>query len=191
MRPVGSPRRVVRPRRARAGGGRRPRAPRIRGETVAYPTSPYRGRTPLRTPALVVDAVVLEANRLLLVRRGRPPFRGKWALPGGFVEIGETCERAVVRELREETGARGTVLRLVGVYSAPRRDPRAHLVSVAYLLKARRGAVKGDDDAADARWFPLGHLPPMAGDHPRILAEALRARRFARRRERRRERART
>ena len=78
-----------------------------------------------RTPLLSVDCVVIDASgRVLLVRRGQPPFKGMQALPGGFVEIGESVEQACRRELREETGVRAGSLRLIGVYSDPRRDPR-------------------------------------------------------------------
>lgn len=160
------------PRRHRRSPGR---PTPIRGETVPYPTSPYRDRPPLVTPALVVDAVILERGRVLLVQRGRPPFLGKWALPGGFVELGETTEAAIRREVREETGVLASVRALVGVYSAPRRDPRAHLVSVAYRLTRRGGSVHGGDDAQRAAWFPVEKLPPLAGDHARILGDALRA----------------
>ncbi|MCI4344381.1 MAG: NUDIX hydrolase [Thermoplasmata archaeon] len=94
-----------------------------------------------------------------------------WALPGGFVEIGESCEEAVVREFREETGVRTRVDRLVGVYSDPQRDPRAHVVSVVFRLRAGRGTPRGSSDAVEARWWPMGGLPPLAADHDRMLAD--------------------
>ena len=152
-----------------------PSAPR--GETVAYPTSPYRGRPPILTPALVVDAVTLSRGRVLLIRRGRPPWKGRWALPGGFVEIGETCEEAVRRELLEETGIRARVRGLLGVYSDPHRDPRAHLVSVAYRMTPLGREARGGDDAREARWWPISEVPRLASDHNRMLADALRRRR--------------
>jgi len=126
-------------------------------------------------PSLAVDAVWLRRRDVLLVRRGRPPFRGEWALPGGFVEIGETVESAVLRELREETGLSGRLGGLVGVYSDPRRDPRKHTVSVVYLIEGRGGTPKGGDDAAAAEWVPLEPWPPLAFDHGRILRDAIRA----------------
>jgi 8-oxo-dGTP diphosphatase len=144
----------------------------IRGETVAYAHSPYRGRPPIVTPALVVDAVVFRQGKVLLVRRGRPPWRGWWALPGGFVEIGESCEHAVLRELAEETALRGRIDRVVGVYSDPGRDPRAHLVSVVFAVTSPRGSPDGGDDAAEARWWPVGRLPRLAADHRQIIADA-------------------
>jgi len=140
-------------------------------------------------PALTVDAVLLKGNEVLLIRRGREPFRGAWALPGGFVEVGERTEDAVRRELVEETGLKGDIVDLLGVYSDPKRDPRGHTVSVVYVLKiggivdlaagARRvGAASAPvaaapgDDADEARWFALDALPPLAFDHDAILREA-------------------
>ncbi|GFO80751.1 MAG: hypothetical protein A49_03780 [Methyloceanibacter sp.] len=110
------------------------------------------------TPALTVDCVVFDpTGRVLLIRRRHEPFKGGYALPGGFVEIGETVEEACRRELREETGVCARDLRLVGVYSDPSRDPRGHTVSVAFLaqLAAPAEAVAGDDAAA-AEWVPIG-----------------------------------
>lgn len=122
------------------------------------------------TPLLTVDAIVARGGRLLLVKRARPPFEGMWALPGGFVEIGESVENAVLRELDEETGLRGRVRRLVGVYSRPERDPRGHTVSVAFEVFAPRGEPRGDDDAREAAF--LGpRLPKLAFDHGRIVAD--------------------
>src|SRR5271157_4719538 len=92
-----------------------------------------------RNPALAVDAVWVRSGRVLLVRRGRPPFRGFLALPGGFVEYRETVEEAVVRELREETGLVGRPKGLVGVYSGPDRDPRKPTTSVVFLITGKGG----------------------------------------------------
>lgn len=126
-------------------------------------------------PSLAVDAVWLRRGKVLLVRRGRPPFRGSWALPGGFVEIGETVEAAVLRELQEETGLTGRLGALVGVYSDPRRDPRKHTVSVVFLIEGRGGTPRGGDDAESAEWVSMDPFPPLAFDHGRILADAIRA----------------
>jgi 8-oxo-dGTP diphosphatase len=125
-------------------------------------------------PALTVDAVWIDRRRLLLVRRGRPPFLGKWALPGGFVELNETVEVAVARELLEETGLRGTAGRLVGVYSGPHRDPRRPTTTVAYLIRGRARAAKAGDDASGAAWVALREVGPLAFDHERIVRDALR-----------------
>lgn len=133
-----------------------------------------------RGPALTVDAVWVRAGKVLLVRRGRPPFRGRWALPGGFVERTETVEEAVVRELFEETGLRGRTGPIVGVYSGPDRDPRRPTASVAFLIRGAGGPPSGGDDAASTEWVPLQRAKHLAFDHDRILSDALRLRRRAR-----------
>jgi 8-oxo-dGTP diphosphatase len=121
-----------------------------------------------------VDGVVVDAGAVLLIRRRNSPFAGTYALPGGFVDVGETVEAAVVREVREETGLDTSVERLVGVYSDPARDPRGHTVSVTYLLQRRGGTLGSGDDADDARFCSLDALPPLAFDHARIVADAQR-----------------
>ena len=131
-------------------------------------------------PSLAVDAVCFRRGRVLLVRRGRPPFRGEWAFPGGFVDVGETVEEAVLRELREETGLRGRVGPLLGVWSHPHRDPRKHTVSVVFRILGATGTPRGGDDAASAEWVPLDPFPKLAFDHGKILRTALRAERVKR-----------
>ena len=97
-----------------------------------------------KTPALTVDCVVIDGEgRLLLIRRGNPPHKGKYALPGGFVDVGETVEDACRRELMEETGVKAGRLQLVGVYSDPSRDPRGHTCSVAFLTRIATGRAQG------------------------------------------------
>ena len=135
-----------------------------------------------QNPALAVDAVWIRRGRVLLVRRGRPPFQGQWALPGGFVELRETVEQAVVRELREETGLRARPERLVGVYSGPDRDPRKPTTSVVFRMSGRGGTPHGGDDAREARWVPVSEVGSLAFDHNRILRDALRPGRRAARR---------
>lgn len=127
-----------------------------------------------RGPAVTVDAVWVDRGRLLLVRRGHPPGEGLWALPGGFVEYGETVEAAVVRELREETGLVARPVRLVGIYSSPDRDPRRHTLTIAYWMHGRVRAPRGGDDAREAAWVPLSRARGLAFDHGRIVADALR-----------------
>lgn len=125
------------------------------------------------TPRLTADAVIVDPERgVVLIRRGHPPFEGRWALPGGFVEIGETCEAACVREAREETGLEVEPVELLGVYSAPGRDPRGHTVSAVYLCRVTGGTVAGGDDAAEARWFADLAGIELAFDHAAILADA-------------------
>ncbi len=132
---------------------------------------------PYPRPMLTVDVVVLtggSAAEVLLVQRGGPPFAGRWALPGGFIEEGEQVVEAAARELAEETGLKVAKMRLLGVYDTPGRDPRGWTVSVVYLVQtARPEAVAGGDDASDARWFALDALPELAFDHPAILADAV------------------
>ena len=132
-----------------------------------------------KTPLLTVDAWVRDRRgRLLLVRRGGPPFKGKWALPGGFCDVGETTQECCAREVAEETGVRVRVGRLLGVYSDPKRDPRGHTVSVLYEARPVRGAARGGDDAAEARWFArseFGRLD-LAFDHGKIVREQVRRR---------------
>lgn len=128
-------------------------------------------------PAMTVDIVARHAGRLLLIQRANDPFAGRWALPGGFVDEGETVEAAAVRELREETGLEVAEadLRLVGVFSAPGRDPRGWMISAAFAidLPAEPAAVAGDD-AAEAELFAEDALPrPLAFDHDEIVDRAL------------------
>jgi 8-oxo-dGTP diphosphatase len=135
--------------------------------------NPY---TRKRMPRLTVDAFIRDRRgRVLLVRRGRPPFEGTWALPGGFCEWKETTEECCAREAREETGLRIRVGELLGVYSEPNRDPRGHNVTVLYAAKPIRGRAKGGDDAAEARWFRPAELAKLdfAFDHAKILTEQL------------------
>lgn len=128
------------------------------------------------TPLLTTDCVVFDAaGRLLLVRRKYEPFRGAYALPGGFVEIGETVEHACKRELKEETGLDAGPLTLVGVYSDPNRDPRGHTCSVAYLSRVDTSiAPIAGDDAAEAEWVADWRNAPLAFDHAQIAADAAR-----------------
>jgi 8-oxo-dGTP diphosphatase len=134
-----------------------------------------------QNPALTVDAVWIRRGSVLLVRRGRSPFKGSWALPGGFVGYRETVEAAVTRELREETGLRARPVALVGVYSGPDRDPRKPTTTVAFLMRGAAGPPRGGEDAAAAAWVRLERARTLAFDHDRILQDA---RRLLRRRRR-------
>jgi len=126
------------------------------------------GRNPLPT----ADVIIEVGDRIVLVRRKHPPEG--WAIPGGFVEAGETVESAAVREALEETGLPVTLTLLLGVYSDPSRDPRHHTISTVYVGRAE-GAPEGGDDAAEARLFAEGDLPsPLAFDHAAILADYFR-----------------
>lgn len=136
-------------------------------------------------PALTVDIVIftLRDHRLqvLLIRRLGEPFRGFWALPGGFVQMEESLEEAAIRELNEETGVQETYLEQLYTYGDPARDPRGRVVSVAYYALIHAGAParsQGGDDAGQARWFPVDGLPSLAFDHTGIIAYALRRLRY-------------
>lgn len=130
-------------------------------------------------PALTVDCVVFglddEGLKVLLIRRGVEPFRGRWALPGGFVHVEETLEQAARRELHEETGVERLYLEQLYTFDAPGRDPRERVLSVAHyaLVKLRDHRVRAATDAREAAWFAVSALPKLAFDHDRILETAL------------------
>ncbi len=134
----------------------------------------------LRTPEISVDVVIELEDRpgrpIVLIRRGCPP--AGHALPGGFVDIGETVEQAAVREAREETGLDVRLGALLGVYSDPARDPRGHTVSIVYVATAGGEPAAGDDAAAILVTDPKA-APPLAFDHDRILGDYLDWRRAA------------
>jgi 8-oxo-dGTP diphosphatase len=123
------------------------------------------------TPLLTVDAVIIYKRKILLVRRKNSPFKDIFALPGGFVEIGETVEKAAIREAKEETGLDIEIIKLIGVYSDPKRDPRGHTVSVCYLAKGS-GNLKAGSDAKETGLFGLNEIPELAFDHNKIIEDA-------------------
>ena len=126
-----------------------------------------------KKPWVTADGIVVIDGQVVLIKRGREPFKDMFALPGGIVEYGETVEESVVREFEEETGLKTRVLDLVGVYSAADRDPRGHFITLAFNLQPIGGVLHGGDDAVEAQLFRLDLLPNMAADHHRILADAL------------------
>ncbi|MGV3633226.1 MAG: NUDIX domain-containing protein [Pseudorhodoplanes sp.] len=124
-------------------------------------------------PSVTVDCVVFDdRDRLLLIRRRHPPFAGQFALPGGFVDPGETTEDAARRELAEETGLAARDLQLVGVYSKPGRDPRGWTISIAYLVAVEAGAPQAGDDAAGAEFRADWRGFDLAFDHNEIVRDA-------------------
>jgi len=124
-----------------------------------------------RNPAPTVDIIIHAAGLgIVLVERKNPP--PGWALPGGFVDYGESCEAAALREAKEETGLDVVLTGLVGVYSDPARDPRGHTMSVVYSAQALdTGRLKAGDDAGKARFYALDDLPQLAFDHGRIVQD--------------------
>ena len=126
-----------------------------------------------KNPILTVDAIIEHKGGIVLIRRGKEPFKNKWAFPGGHVDYGESLKDAVVREVLEETGLKLTAMQQFKAYSDTDRDPRGHYVTVVFTAKAE-GELKGGDDAAEARVFRHEELPELAFDHGIILDEYLR-----------------
>ena len=124
------------------------------------------------TPKLMVDVVIPSERGVVLIRRASEPFAGQWALPGGFVELGETVEEAAAREAAEETGLAVEVARLIGVYSEPERDPRGHNVSVAFLVRVLSGELAAATDASEVSVLDPSSVE-LAFDHRRIIDDAL------------------
>lgn len=131
-------------------------------------------------PAVTTDVVVFTIRdarlQLLLVRRANAPFAGRWALPGGFVEIDEDLDACAARELEEETGVSGVYLEQLYTFGAPDRDPRERVISVAYyaLVPVERLSIRPASDAQQVGWYPRDTLPALAFDHARIVELAQR-----------------
>ena len=127
-----------------------------------------------RNPALTVDTIIHENDKIILIKRLNNPYKNYWAIPGGFVEYGEKVEDAAIREAKEETGLDIKLTRLVGVYSDPNRDPRGHTVSIAYLAEIVDGNLKPDSDAKDAKFINISDIDKinLAFDHEIILKDS-------------------
>jgi 8-oxo-dGTP diphosphatase len=131
-------------------------------------------------PAVTVDCVIFgyerDSLKVLLIKRGLEPFKGEWAIPGGFVKMDETLDEAAQRELEEETGISKVYMEQLYTFGAVNRDPRDRIISVAYfaLIKlSDAAAVQGGTDAAEAKWFDIKKLPALAFDHKEILQIAI------------------
>jgi 8-oxo-dGTP diphosphatase len=127
-------------------------------------------------PALTVDAIIFTKDKapfsVLLIRRGREPFKGKWALPGGFVNMNELLEESCIRELNEETGLKIDKMQQFRAYDSIDRDPRGRTISVVFYAELESlQEVKGGDDADLAGWYSYAELPPLAFDHRQILLD--------------------
>lgn len=130
-------------------------------------------------PSVTTDCVIFGFDgiklKVLLVQRGIEPYKDRWAFPGGFLKMDEYAEEGALRELREETGLQRAYLQQFHTFSAPDRDPRERVITIAYYALVKLQEVKGADDAADARWFALDEIPPLAFDHDLILDTAWKA----------------
>jgi len=126
----------------------------------------------MRKPSLAVDIVIKLPEGVVLVKRKNEPHRGKWALPGGFVNYGEKVELAALREAMEETGIKVKLRELLGIYSDPARDPRGHVISVCFLASKLDGELKAAGDASDVRIFRSIPWRELAFDHAKILKDA-------------------
>lgn len=128
-------------------------------------------------PSVTTDCVIFGFDgtklQVLLVERGIDPYKGKWAFPGGFIKMNESCEEGALRELKEETGLTNTYIEQFHTFSEPNRDPRERVITVAYYALVRIQDVKAGDDATKAEWFTLDKVPQLAFDHDRILRTAL------------------
>jgi len=130
---------------------------------------------PFKVPSLTVDGILIENGSVLLIKRRNDPFKDFYALPGGFVEYGETVEQALEREMMEELSVEVKISSIVGIYSSPDRDPRDHTISIAYLIERIDGVPSPGDDAAEVKFFDLKKLPNLAFDHGLILHDAIKA----------------
>jgi len=143
------------------------------------------GYTPANAerPAVTVDVVIFSLRdsdlKVLLIRRAAPPFKGKWAIPGGYVHPDEALDEAAQRELEEETGLPDVYLEQLYTFGAPKRDPRGRVITVAYFaLVSDDVTVRAGDDAAEAAWHSVHDLPDLAFDHDEILSYALQRLRY-------------
>jgi 8-oxo-dGTP diphosphatase len=134
-------------------------------------------------PAITVDVVIFrlheDALKVLLIQRAFPPFKGKWAFPGGFVNIDETLEVAALREMEEETGVRDVYLEQLYTFGDPKRDPRGRVITVAYfVLISKDLEVRAGEEATHAEWHPVEKIPDLAFDHDKILGYAIQRLRY-------------
>ena len=128
-------------------------------------------------PAVTTDCVIFGYDgkelKVLLIERGIEPFKGCWAFPGGFLNMDEDALAGARRELKEETGLEDAFIEQFHTFSEPGRDPRGRVITIAHYALVKIQEVEGGDDAAQARWFSIGEVPPLAFDHDRILRMAM------------------
>lgn len=128
-------------------------------------------------PAVTTDCVIFGFDgmklNVLLIERGVEPYKGRWAFPGGFLNMDESADEGACRELKEETNLSAAYVEQFGTFSDPNRDPRERVITIAYFALVKLQDVKGGDDAAKAQWFPMDQIPQLAFDHDRILRKAM------------------
>lgn len=128
-------------------------------------------------PAVTTDCVIFGFDgtnlKVLLIERGIEPYKGKWAFPGGFMNMSETAEECATRELKEETGMVAEYIEQFHTFTDPNRDPRERVITIAYYALCKIQEVKGGDDAKKAQWFAMDEIPQLAFDHDRILRMAI------------------
>ena len=128
-------------------------------------------------PAVTTDCAIFTYEdwklKVLLVKRGGEPYKGEWALPGGFLRGDETAREGALRELKEETALEASAIGELGVFSKPDRDPRERVITIAFYALVKPSKVQGGDDADEAAWFPIDDLPQLAFDHADIIHSAL------------------
>ncbi len=132
----------------------------------------------IKHPFLTVDAIILcDDDSIILVKRKNSPYKGFWALPGGFVEYGETVESAVLREVKEETGLEIDLYNISGVYSDLNRDPRGHVITICFTARRKGGNLKADTDALEVDCLKLDDIfkLKLAFDHKKIINDALKS----------------
>jgi 8-oxo-dGTP diphosphatase len=125
-------------------------------------------------PKITVDAIILvDKESIVLIKRKNQPYKDCWAIPGGFVELGETLEYAVMREAKEETGLEIKPLKILNIYSDPNRDPRGHTITVAFFCEKIGGTLKANSDAKDIKIININSIKTieLAFDHSKILAD--------------------
>ena len=151
---------------------------RVMGKNYTYVPGaefPYQYR--YEHMAVTTDCVIFTFEdrqlKVLLVRRGAEPFKGSWAFPGGFLQMDETAKDGALRELREETALEPAAIGELGVFSDVDRDPRERVITIAYYALVKPSEVIGGDDADEAAWFPVDHLPELAFDHKKIFETAM------------------
>jgi len=128
-----------------------------------------------KNPIPTVDIIIEKDNRIVLITRKNEPFKGKLALPGGYIDWGETVEHAAIREAKEETSLDVNLTNLLGVYSDPKRNPKLKSIAIVFIGKPIGGKLMANDDAADALWFNINEIEQkeLAYDHKKIIRDYL------------------